>query len=282
MLFYSYKVNELFEIKEFYTFFDEVFVKGFHFVGESHNFWECMYIEEGSICITADDRVYNLGKNEMIFHKPMEYHKFYVTSDTPVKATIFSFCFEGKYIDYFKDGVFFITDEQKKILDSLLGYVRKFSRNLQNDDENFAMQYLLPFKTSRTYSHTVITYIHQLFLSLIDNGKLLHRATDPDTELFHKAVDYMNSNIHTQTKVSDIAKSFNVSESTLKRIFDKFTGIGVHRYFVQLKMKTATELLQNGMSVGSVSEKLGFSSPGYFSAAYKRETGINPSEIKKF
>ena len=72
MLFYSYKVNELFEIKEFYTFFDEVFVKDFHFAGESHNFWECMYIEEGSICITADEHVYNLGKNEMIFHKPME------------------------------------------------------------------------------------------------------------------------------------------------------------------------------------------------------------------
>lgn len=95
-------------------------------------------------------------------------------------------------------------------------------------------------------------------------------------------MDYMNSNIHTRTKVSDIAKSFNVSESTLKRIFGKFTGIGVHHYFVQLKMKTATELLQNGVSVGSVSEKPGFSSPGYFSAAYKRETGINPSEIKKF
>jgi AraC-like DNA-binding protein len=55
--------------------------------------------------------------------------------------------------------------------------------------------------------------------------------------------------------------------------------MSVHKYFLTLKIKTATVLLKGGMSVSEVSDTLGFSSQGYFSATYKRETGNNPSQI---
>lgn len=70
-----------------------------------------------------------------------------------------------------------------------------------------------------------------------------------------------------------------MSQATLKRIFARYTGIGIHKYFLQLKIKSATELLQSGMNVCQTSEKLGFSSQCYFSTVYKRETGKSPSEV---
>ena len=45
-------------------------------------------------------------------------------------------------------------------------------------------------------------------------------------------------------------------------------------------MNLATEFLKNGLCVSETAEKLGFSSQAYFSVAYKRETGMNPSEIE--
>ena len=66
-----------------------------------------------------------------------------------------------------------------------------------------------------------------------------------------------------------------------KRIFDKYAGVPVHKYFVTLKMQEATRLLEQGETTDYIALKLGFSSQAYFSKAYKREMGIFSSEIKK-
>ncbi|MBQ6907395.1 MAG: helix-turn-helix domain-containing protein [Clostridia bacterium] len=54
----------------------------------------------------------------------------------------------------------------------------------------------------------------------------------------------------------------------------------MHRYFLNPKINTATELLQNGKSVTETAEMLGFSSQEHLSKVYKNITGKNPSEIK--
>lgn len=90
----------------------------------------------------------------------------------------------------------------------------------------------------------------------------------------------MNNHIDKQPAVSEIAKACNISISSLKRIFTQYAGISVHKYFLKLKFKTASELLHSGMNVNEVAEKLGFSSQSYFSVSYKREIGINPSQLK--
>ena len=102
----------------------------------------------------------------------------------------------------------------------------------------------------------------------------------PDAVTFRRAISYLNSNIHRQPSVPELARFCNVSESGIKRIFDKYAGIGIHKYLLKLKVKTAAELLQKGESVSSVAEKLGFNSQSYFSRAFRRETGLMPSSLK--
>ena len=46
-------------------------------------------------------------------------------------------------------------------------------------------------------------------------------------------------------------------------------------------MTEAIKLLASGMTVSEVAEKLEFSSPNYFSMAFKKETGTSPFEYKK-
>ena len=89
----------------------------------------------------------------------------------------------------------------------------------------------------------------------------------------------MNTRISQTLSVDELADELNMSISSLKRLFDKYAGMSVHKYFLTLKIKMATVFLKEGMSVNEVSDALGFSSQGYFSATYKRETGNNPSQI---
>ena len=42
--------------------------KGFTFEGESHDFWEMVYVDKGSVCITRDGEEIILSQGDVIFH----------------------------------------------------------------------------------------------------------------------------------------------------------------------------------------------------------------------
>ncbi len=274
-------VTKQITLDKLYSFFEVHRDSAFSFPGETHNFWECVYVLNGSILASGDERVYSLTKGEIIFHKPMELHKYLVDAEEGADLLIFSFSLEGPLTEALKNKVFYLSDEQQALVDSMLCYVRKKHGELPKAIlELPEHQYLLPFEKHPTYSQILTTYVYQLFLSLIGDGSIATVSTAPDAKIFRKAVNYLNNQITEQPSVPEIAAFCNTSEATLKRIFDKYAGISIHKYFLKLKINVATELLQNGLRVSEVAEKLGFSSQAYFSAAYKRETGINPSSIE--
>lgn len=90
----------------------------------------------------------------------------------------------------------------------------------------------------------------------------------------------MKSNLSAQINSEEIAKHTNTSLSTLKRIFAKYVGIPIHKYFLTLKIQKATELIKSGKSVTETADWLGFCSQAHFTKMYKKITEKNPSEIK--
>ena len=85
-----YSVKQAVKIERIYSLFEQIYKSDFNFSGESHGFWECVYVESGSICVSADERVHNLSAGEIIFHKPYELHKFFITSNEGAKLFVFS------------------------------------------------------------------------------------------------------------------------------------------------------------------------------------------------
>lgn len=277
----SYEVNEQLYIAKFHSFFEAHYDEGYDFPGESHNFWECVYVMEGTMYVSGDDRVYNLEKGQIIFHKPMELHKFHINNKEGASLLIFSFSLEGNMAAELQDKVYRLSDAQKGIISSLYNYMVQVLGNYLNPPSGSTIHYFThPFADNPIYSQMVTSYIYLLFLSLLDNGKVSRVSKAPDALLFSKAVNYMINQMPLQPSVSEIAQAVCTSESTLKRIFQKYAGISVHKYALEMKIKTATLLLQNGASVTEVADKLCFSSQAYFSTCYRRETGVYPSEVE--
>ena len=67
MSFKAYDVEDVFKIKKLYTLFEDSFPGGYQFSGEAHDFWECVYVKEGTATICASDKIYNLEKGDIIF-----------------------------------------------------------------------------------------------------------------------------------------------------------------------------------------------------------------------
>lgn len=266
-----YKIENAIEIDRLYSLYNVAYNENFHFDGEIHDFWECVYVQSGGICVSGDDRVYNVGAGDIVFHKPMELHKFFVTEKQGAQLVIFSFTMNGKYADYFRDKVFCLNVEQQRILSDIASYA---------PEKIPYRNYMENIYTSPVNIQKFCSYVTLLMLSLLECGSAFESVTTEEAILFKTAVDYMASNVDCAITVADISKHCLVSESTLKRIFNKYAGISVHRYFLSLKLKAAAQLLKTGKNVTEVTELLNFSSQSYFSFCFKRETGKSPSQLR--
>lgn len=272
----AHKISEQIRITDMYSLFKIHCDKGYNFAGETHDFWECVYVADGSMCVSADERVYNLSKGEVIFHKPMELHKFHIEDEEGADLVIFSFSAVGELTSFLKDKVFKLSIEQNEIMHSLTKYMQCLGK-----DDSKTTAYVKKFDENPVYSQRIATYIQMLVLSLADGGTVSDVSLAPDAMVFNKAVSYMNKRAYDKAPISDIAHYCNVSDAGIKRIFSKYAGMSVHKYYLKIKFKIAADLLEKGESVSTVSHILGFSSQAYFSKSFKREMGYYASEFRK-
>lgn len=276
----SYEIKEQVKIERLYSLFKRHFDKGHHFLGEMHDFWEAVYVVDGEVIISADENIHNFKSGDIIFHKPLELHKFNVVGDNGATLLVFSFAMSGNLCKNMERGAFHLDKFNRSIIKNFVEFLEIQAKNMF-DAENIDQfgDFMPKFYNNDIFLQTVSTYISRLVLSISGGSNALPKTKTHETEFFKKALEIMNERISENLLVDDLACELNMSISSLKRLFDKYAGMSVHKYFLSLKIKTATVLLKGGMAVNEVSDALGFSSQGYFSATYKRETGNNPSQV---
>lgn len=271
-------INPL-DINSLFCLYMQHFCQGYSFSGEIHDFWECVYVIDGAVCVSSDERVYYLHKGDIVFHKPQEFHKFHI--ENPSGATIldFSFSLDGDLSERIEGKVCHLTKPQNAIMQMFVSYLKEEFGAHPEAKTKFHFYNALPvFKNDPVFLQTVRLYILQLILSLSKNEIPIKTVETEETALLKRAIEEMNGCIETSLSINELAKKLNLSLSGLKRLFKKHTGTSVYKYYLTLKTRTATTMLRSGMTVSEVAAKLGFSSPAYFSATYKREAGKNPSD----
>jgi len=84
-----------------------------------------------------------------------------------------------------------------------------------------------------------------------------------------------------QVSVGRVASQFKMNPDYLTRIFRKSYGVRISEYIIHRKIEVAHQRLSDGMSVKETAIWAGFSNPRYFAQAFKRVTGLSPSELKR-
>jgi len=96
------------------------------------------------------------------------------------------------------------------------------------------------------------------------------------------AKTYLASKMSERVTLDEVARAVHVSPFHLARIFQQQTGVPVHRYLTQLRLRASMERLAEGASdLTALALELGFSSHSHFTDAFRREFGKAPSEIRK-
>ena len=286
-------ITNAFRTNKLFTMVNSVIKSGASYIGESHDFWECTYIKEGNLCSCVDGKVYDIEKGDLIFYKPMEFHQYHTNSaGDGAEMFFFSFAFENCPEDFARDTVYKLNSQQRKIIQKLIDYSENAVENNPFTEEEIAEQKkeyinykhvrpLLVFSKNPAEMSTVVNFIEELFLDLYNTNHIVEETDSYHAGIYRSAVQYMTEHISEKISVSDIAKHCAISETALKKVFYQFANTSAHRHIVQLKITQAIILLKNGASAYEVSRQVGFANQAYFSAAFKRETGLTPREYLK-
>lgn len=129
-----------------------------------------------------------------------------------------------------------------------------------------------------------------LRFALIENGNgrfVLPESSKASTHASEQKLTanvkaYLLSHMAEQVTLADLSHALGASKNAMLRSFRADTGMGIMEYAMKQKIDRAIELIVEGeLSFRTISEKLGFQSPEYFSRAFKKSTGMTPTEFSR-
>lgn len=95
-------------------------------------------------------------------------------------------------------------------------------------------------------------------------------------------IDYIHQHLDQNLSLAILSAQIHLSPSYLSRLFQKTTGITLHRYVIQCRIDRAKHLLQHGnLSIGAISLDVGFANQQHFTRQFRQLTGITPSAFRK-
>ena len=259
-------------VEAFVSCFERSYPPEYFFDGEMHPFWELVYVAEGRIGVTAGERVLEVGAHQVIFHKPMEFHRLWSEADTSPRLIVTAFEASGADMELLEKGIFEVPQQQRMLLEAAVQEANKIYDGYKRRTEQAEQRAL---QMMRLYL--------ELFLQFFVRAgrQKPTRSSAAGAKLYRSAAEYLKMQVEQRLSVEEIAAHCHTSVSNLKKVFHQYAGEGVIRYFNRLKIAEAEKLMRQGYSMQEISDKLSYATQNYFTTAFKREKGMAPTHYRR-
>lgn len=96
-----------------------------------------------------------------------------------------------------------------------------------------------------------------------------------------RALSLIHAEPGRQWSLEAVAREVGLSRSEFAERFAAFAGVPPMQYLAKWRMQVASGLLRDGINIASVAAKVGYGSEAAFSRAFKRISGVPPSEWRQ-
>lgn len=100
------------------------------------------------------------------------------------------------------------------------------------------------------------------------------------TALVRCILQYINLKIYDNIKVSELAKQFYLSESSLRNKFKEEIGLSITEYVNQRKIEESKIMILSGLPVGEIARRLSFYDLSHYYRTFKKYTGMTPQQFR--
>ena len=225
-----------------------------------------LYINlSGDVSFLVENNLYDLSRGDVIIARPGEYHHCIYRSDAPHK--------------YF--WILFDCQKNKDILDVLQNGFSENYVSPQSDLREELLDLCSKLHSGPLSNEEKIYSFFRIF-SILKDSRIneVEKQSVLPPEL-SKIIDYIDKHIFEEITISNIAKAFYISQSSLERKFKKTLDITPLEYIRKKKLILAAELLQQGKSVLTAGTSVGYNDTSYFIELFKQYHGITPYQYKK-
>jgi AraC-like DNA-binding protein len=123
--------------------------------------------------------------------------------------------------------------------------------------------------------------ITELLLSWAERHQEKQIQVLPYAEEINNCVVFINENLSSPLKISDLAKNYGLSESTFYRAFTSIVGVSPKQYIIQQRLTTAAFLLKiTTRTIQSIAYDVGYYSEFQFSRDFKKKYSSSPSVFR--
>ena len=251
-----------------------------------HENYEMVYMKKGYAVFEISGQPVNLGPNDIVIIKPMQYHKFIVKSESGCEFIVLNFKFENKFSGEYseiplEDFLNFVTSRETGAYITL-----KVS---QKNEIIVLLNRILKERESSEPGSEFLNYllVLELFVLLSRALKMewensIKTKSPKLRELINISVNFIHTNFERDISLGDISKFVFLSPSYFTRAFKEETGMSPINFLLKVRIDRAKELLADtGLKISDIALSVGFSNQQRFNEMFKKYTHQTPLQYRK-
>lgn len=242
----------------------------------SHDFYEILYVCNGSPQYLLDSSRYQLAPGDIVFlpagvpHCPIELNKLIEPYRRYVlwvkRSFLETLIYTWPELEVLKNKKY-ILHTNGDCLEKLHNSFKNLSN--ENKFQLFCWEAALVLETG---------------LLLIDIQRVAMNISEPKPEeprLLDQILNYIDLNLNNKLDLEQISHKFYVSSRTVSRLFRLQLNVSCSQFITQKRLIVAKNLISAGKPLEQIYNLVGFGDYSSFYRAFKREYGIYPSQYRK-
>ena len=244
-----------------------------------HDYYELVIFEEGDISYVCEDTVYSPSATDVVIIPPRKLHMSKINSEaTRYKRHVF-YLYPDAFDAIVKNSLTSFLDEVST------GVLLKFSKY---EDKNECIGILSKLKRALISENTTDinkalgwAYLIELFCLFTKRNTSSEKETTELPESILKVKRYVDENYAQISSITDVANHFFYTREYVSRLFKSHFDTTISDYVHKRRISESQRLILGGASITDACYAVGFGSLSSFIRAFKKVTGMKPSDYHK-
>ena len=238
--------------------------------GRTLHEYQLVYITKGKGTFSSESTPeQEVSKGQLLVLFPDEWHTYAPSTKTGWNEYYIGF--EGEIANKLMQENF--LTKEKQVLDIGINeeLVSLFRRALEiaEADRTASQQYL----------SGIAMHIIGCLLSITQNK--LYEEMDNAAQKIESAKIIMQENISNDIDAEELSAKLGLSYSWFRKVFKEYTGYSPAKYFQELKLRKAKQLLiESPLTIKEICYQLNYTSTEHFFTVFKKQTGYTPTEYR--
>ena len=253
-----------------------------------HYFIEVLYMTEGEIEVTCNEKTYLLNPGDLIFMPPLAMHSIYRKSKEDCRYAVLKFSADrirlhGDYLP--RIGTIYQNPAMSRHLPIFFA-----KGSIPGFDPNLFTEKCIDEVTEHKYGYDSILYakISEFLVELLrywhENGYDSELKPFDNTGEYsvHSIILYISEHIGENLSVNRLAEMCHMSYSYFAKTFHKLYGQSCKEYMEFLRLTKAEKLLLfTDYDLNYISEETGFADCSHFIRCFKKKYEMTPKQFRK-